>query len=498
VTTKVGVDDLIAAGFDRHVLESLDREEYVDMFQAPRPPLAFAQDFRDGRLSFGWTRRETRTDAKGKPQRMKMLYLVTSVGDLYQGRADQAGTVTLNCLRSSSAETSGKTIAVIDRSAELPGDATWAKRYLDGEREYTCALFRSLISLLQRRIVFVDELQAPAVALWIMATYCYRVFDGFPYLWIRSPRQRCGKTRLLDTLSVLGFNASRRYARPTEAVLIRAPSRSGGVQIIDEADRLRKEDTVAALVEVLNHGYLRDGVAPRVNRDTGEVEEFDVYCPKAIAGLKAMADTLEDRSIQIVLQRKRPGEGGRFRYSDLEHAAAPLRDRLKIWALAQAPALAALADSQELVLLTRDLADDRLADLVEPLLAVALLADGEEDEGIAKGFLQFCSKQANRRSAGEGDSDTATLIRGLRRVLGIDAEVRVRPTDLLRQLTAEESLGWIRSTKSLAGLLTPLELATKTVRFSDGTRGRAYVLEAERLDDLLARYAPDDPPGEEE
>ncbi len=214
----------------------------MDIFDAPPPPLALAQDFRDGQLSLGWTRREMRTDAKGKTRRIKKVYIITSAADLYQGEAEQPGVVTLTCLRQSS--TAVPTLTVIDYSASLDGDAAWARRYLKGERERTRPLLETLITLLQRRIVFADSLQPLAGALWVMATYSYRVFDGFPYLWVRSPRPRCGKSRLLDTLSALGFNASRRYARPTEAVLIRAPSRTGGVQILDEADRLRKEDTL--------------------------------------------------------------------------------------------------------------------------------------------------------------------------------------------------------------------------------------------------------------
>jgi len=491
---RTAVDEMIAAGATREELEGLPREALAQVFDAPPTPIALAQDFRDGVLSLGWTHCETRPDAKHKMRRVKKLYLITSTGDLYQGEAETRGLVTLECLRRTSTA-AATTLTVQDHSASLDGGAAWARRYLAGEREPTHPLLKSLLALLRRRIIFADPLQALAVALWVMATYTYRVFDGFSYLWVRSPRKRCGKSRLLDTLSALAFNASKRYARPTEAVLIRAPSRTGGVQILDEADHLRKDDPIAgALVEVLNHGYHRGGVAPRVNRETGEVEEFDVYCPKAIAGLKELADTLEDRSIQIVLQRKRSDEGERLRWSDFEREAAPLRERLRVWSLGNAPALAALANHTALATLTRDLADDRLADLIEPLLAVALLADGEQDEEIAQDLLRFCHEQASRRSADEADSDTAAVVRGLLAVVGDREEVRVKPTDLHKQLTAMEGLAWISSTKSLAGLLTPLGLGPRpTVRFPDGTRSRGYILERKRLDDLEARYAPDAP-----
>ena len=39
-----------------------------------------------------------------------------------------------------------------------------------------------------------------------------------------------------------------------------------------------------------------------------ELHEFKVFCPKALAGIGKLPDTLEDRSISIELRRKRPAE----------------------------------------------------------------------------------------------------------------------------------------------------------------------------------------------
>jgi len=87
------------------------------------------------------------------------------------------------------------------------------------------------------------------------------------------------------------------------------------------------------------------------------------------------------------------------------------------------------------------------------------------------------------------------VIRGILAVVGQEPELRVRPTDLHRRLSGMEGLSWINSTKSLAGLLTPLGFPPiSSVRFPDGARTRGYILERKRLEDLLGRYAPDAPP----
>src|SRR5262249_61012927 len=121
----------------------------------------------------------------------------------------------------------------------------------------------------------------------------------------------------------------------------------------------------------------------------------------------------------------------------------------------------------------------------------ALLADGEQDVRTAPRFLRFCRDQASRRAADEGDAETAVVIAALLAILGSAAEARVRPTELHKALAATEGLDWVRSPKSLAGLLAPLGLTTRTLRFADGTRSRGYLLERDRLEDIQNRYAPD-------
>jgi putative DNA primase/helicase len=138
---------------------------------------------------------------------------------------------------------------------------------------------------------------------------------------------------VLDLLSLVAFNASSRVVHPTEAQVFRGPSRNGGTLLLDEIEALGRadKDTYAGLLAVLNSGFEQGGSVPRLEKTaTGGFREvtFETYCPRAIAGIHKLADTLEDRSIIVVMQRKLAREKTeRFSPTRLDSVAQTLRDR---------------------------------------------------------------------------------------------------------------------------------------------------------------------------
>src|SRR4029453_9003909 len=107
-----------------------------------------------------------------------------------------------------------------------------------------------------RFAVFRDHRIPLLLAAWTLGTYCYRLFRVFPYLVLRSPEKRCGKSRVLDLLSLVAFHASTRVVQPTEAQVFRGPSRNGGTLLLDEIEAFGRadKDTYAGLLAVLNSG----------------------------------------------------------------------------------------------------------------------------------------------------------------------------------------------------------------------------------------------------
>src|SRR4029453_5092286 len=133
-----------------------------------------------------------------------------------------------------------------------------------------------------RFAVFRDHRIPLLLAAWTLGTYCYRIFRVFPYLALRSPEKRCGKSRVLDLLALVAFNASSRVVHPTEAQLFRGPSRNGGTLLLDEVEALGRanKELYAGVLAVLNSGCEQGGSVSRFERTVkGQFQEvsFDTF-----------------------------------------------------------------------------------------------------------------------------------------------------------------------------------------------------------------------------
>jgi putative DNA primase/helicase len=145
-----------------------------------------------------------------------------------------------------------------------------------------------------------------AIALWALHTWCLDAFPISPMLHIRSPQERCGKTNLMIVLReivrrpVLATSAS-------TATIFRSIEEFEPTLLLDEADAWMRANE--ELRGVLNGGHSRKTACVlRVVGDNHEVRAFSTFCPKVIAGIGRLADTLMDRSVVIAMKRKRVGD----------------------------------------------------------------------------------------------------------------------------------------------------------------------------------------------
>jgi hypothetical protein len=173
-----------------------------------------------------------------------------------------------------------------------------------------------------RKFVAVSVAQANIIALWIVHTHAFDAADATPYLSITSAEKRSGKTRLLEVMSPL-------VARPwftgrvTAAVLVRKVAAETPALLLDESDAAFKGDREYAetLRGVLNAGYRRGGVTSLCVGQGANLgyKDFQVFSPKAVAGIGNLPDTVADRAIPIELKRRKPGEHvERFRFRKVE------------------------------------------------------------------------------------------------------------------------------------------------------------------------------------
>lgn len=375
-------------------------------------------------------------------------------------------------------------------------------RFLAGERITGPTLLRELTAFFHRFVIFRDGRLPLLLAAWTVGTYVYRIFRVFPYLVLRSPTRRCGKSRVLDLLALVAFNASPRTTNPTEAQVFRGPSKNGGTLLLDEIEHLRGEkETFQGLLAVLNSGFERGGAVQRLEKRGDRFMEisYPTYCPRALAGIARLAETLEDRSIIVFMSRKLKQEPvERFSPGRLEEEAQRLRDACYTWALTRAADLTEIYEGEfpELQAL-----DDRARDLWEPLLAIAMLADAEADrlgtpkvsastsERLASTLVTLAHHLSGVRD--EGDTTTVKLIEALDAIVEAEGRDIYTPSELLELLRAR-NLEWVKSPKALAGLLNPLGLVSNW-RWQGGKSARVYVVTPTLLADLKARYGGEAP-----
>ena len=290
--------------------------------------------------------------------------------------------------------------------------------------------------VLDRFMHFETAEQRHAVALWAISTWVYDAFEATPYLHIKSPEKRSGKTLLLEILELV-VRKPMMTTNFTAAVLFRVVTEQHPTLLIDEADaifakRLSADPTSQELRGLLNAGYRKGGKAHRMGgKRFDKVEEFEVFGPKALAGIGDLPDTIADRSIPIALQRKpKTVTKDRFRLRKVK----PLTEAIRIVIEA-----AMSGRSEELADTEPDLPDelsDRQQDSWELLFGVADLAGGAWPQRARSAALRL-ARDAQDASETIGQQLLADL-KGVWRV----GEVAVATFVLLERLHTLEEAPW--------------------------------------------------------
>jgi putative DNA primase/helicase len=178
------------------------------------------------------------------------------------------------------------------------------------------------------RFIVLPKWASETLALWILHTYAFELRDVSTYIGIESPEKRCGKTTLLTLLGRL-VNRPVAAANISSSAFFRVIQETRPTLLIDEADTfLQGNDELRG---ILNAGYNRETAFvmrvasercvdipenepfqnseyPSPNRGasdrTTRLAKYSCWCPKVMAAIGHLPDTLADRCIVIRMQRK--------------------------------------------------------------------------------------------------------------------------------------------------------------------------------------------------
>ena len=358
---------------------------------------------------------------------------------------------------------------------------------------------QSLASLLNdladfiRRYIALSQAKADICAAWVVHTHTIEVAQFTPYLNITSALPQSGKTNLLELLSML-VGKPWLTGRVTAGSLVRKTDKEQPTLLLDESDAAFQADReyAEALRGLLNSGFSRTGTSSMCVQagQSWDTRDFRTFCPKAIAGIGNLPDTVRDRSVLIKLKRKLPTERcERFRHRKVRPLAEALKKRTAEWATQNLEILRNAEPEMPEEL------DDRHQDTCEPLVALADCAGGEWPQRLRRALVDVCKGGAQHERA-----DKAILLTDIRSIFERQNTDRISTQNLLNELTRMEASPWAEYDKGkaitsfrLAQLLSPLDIHPRDIRFERGTL-KGY--NRADFEDAWARYLPGSPPCE--
>jgi len=168
------------------------------------------------------------------------------------------------------------------------------------EYESEKQLYEDVKAYIHTHLDMPNSLSYDVLTAFVFSTWINEFFDFTPYLGFFG-RENVGKSRALEILNELCFRAWLTTGITT-ATLFRLVERFQPTLLLDESEFLAGKEK-QELIGLLNAGQRRGVIIPRMKEDAQDVDFFNVYCPKIIAGTKQMKRTTASRMITFTMTR---------------------------------------------------------------------------------------------------------------------------------------------------------------------------------------------------
>ena len=324
------------------------------------------------------------------------------------------------------------------------------------------------------------------MVLWVFWSYGIELWGIAPLLAFLSPEKRCGKTSLLSLLACL-LDRALLTSNTSASAIFRVVEAARPTLIIDEMDSYMETDE--ALRGILNSGHTKTAAKViRVQGEQLEVKEFSTWCPKILAAIGTLPDTIIDRSVVIRMKRRTPdesieklrwaGRAGAHLRGDLKRLAA----QCKRWVMDHTEDLMAANPTLP------DALNDRAADNWYPLLSIAIV--------LGNGWPDRATSAAHSLNGGnhiDSDSIKTQLLQDIRAIINdLEDSKSVWSQNLCDRLAVLEERPWGEWSKGkpmtqtqLARQLRPFGVLSRDIRLGNEVK-KGYEIEA--LLEVFTRY----------
>jgi hypothetical protein len=340
---------------------------------------------------------------------------------------------------------------------------------------------------LNKYVTFEESFYSFPVALWLLATHCWKQFDAFPYLAISARTKKAGKTTLKDCMVPVAKNGHKFSVSSASSMFRRMEESKEDfpVMFIDECEALISENHPAR--EFLNKGFERGEYITRSAAGGGETLKFDCYCPKVFVGIGGIYDTLKDRAIVIMMKRRSPVESAkavRIRQSVRDGEAKELNltvnaeikeKRAEIQEMYEAAEMLSFLDERgekcwtPLFIMAKIFCPER----VEQLVSIAVDLEGMKDG------KQLRATGTDWEAAEKDADDAEARILLLRDMISLcKGKEYLLSTDILDMLKAIPTAGWRKfrgvglTVNDMGFLLDALNVHPKPIRIKKGAGSR--------------------------
>jgi len=262
-----------------------------------------------------------------------------------------------------------------------------------------------------------DDWIVTGKALWSFGTHVYSIFDVYPYLYFLAHRGS-GKSRTLRTLSLI-CRLGKMFVVPTLSPLFRTADSLSPTLFLDEVEYMNSKDK-AELINWLNATFQKGAKVPRTDIDKKVVEDFEGYCPKAIASTKPIHPTLESRCLFLPIQRTLNLDQYATNEPKTYHGEE-LNLRLTFWALNNGSRVYSEYINDDLsrpYTQLLNLATPRIRQLIKPLLLIAFQLKIHELEGEFENLKKFIEYQNQHAISESVDSADRRIIAVLYNIVG--------------------------------------------------------------------------------
>lgn len=184
--------------------------------------------------------------------------------------------------------------------------------------------YASIKGLISDHIYLENKDVEVVIALWIMGTYLYSLFNAYPYLHIRASAGS-GKTTNMEVIASTSFNGIM-ASKITPARLMQEVSDAKTTVCLDEFEK-NSGSQGEANTEILNSGYKRNGSYLKMRGKN--TNAMDLYSPKVFSSVSEIKrDTLASRTLPIAMGKK-PKHHPSVKFNEDDHRTSQRINEVK-------------------------------------------------------------------------------------------------------------------------------------------------------------------------